>query len=233
MSDVLVCPTCKIYLSKKGKILYCKNCDLKCNINKGIYDFLGGTNSYWGEISPREMDRVLDVANVKGWKNAVKEIGFKNSDINERILSNARVDWLFHCLDLSNTSSCLNLGSGWGTNTFCLANYYDTVWSYETDRNMLEFQRIRQVQDRIKNIRFVRGDWRYLPFPKNHFDMIAADDVLCRINLNDGHKNIRKVHLDILEEIKRILKPGGCLHLGADNKFRSSPLLQKIGHNLS
>jgi len=219
MVSILVCPICKTPLTQKDGNLYCGNCKLSCTINNDIYDFLGDNNLYWGEISPGEMGKTLNIANSEGWKAAVREVGFKYPGMSEHILSSARVDWLFHCLDLSKTSSCLDLGSDWGTNAFSLARYYDEVWSLDSVSQKIEFQRIRQNQDKIKNIKFVRANWHQLPFPENYFDLISANGVLDRVGLSDHSKNPREIQLDFLKEIRQILKPTGCLYIGIENRF--------------
>jgi len=126
---------------------------------------------------------------------------------------------LFHCLDPSKTGCCLDLGSDWGTNAFSLTRYYDQVWSLEAVKQKIEFQKIRQEQDRVNNIRFISADWSCLPFPENYFDLIAANDVLEWVDLSNYSKNPRKFQLDALRRIRKILKPSGCLYIGIKNRF--------------
>ena len=231
MPGFLVCPRCKLSLTQKGVVLHCENCGLKCVLDEGIYDFIGSEGSYWGEVSSEEMEKALEDAKVNGWKVAARDVGLKYHDINEYILSNGRIDWLFHCLDFTRTKSCLDLGSGWGTVTFGLAQYYDEVWSLEAVKQRIEFQKIRQEQDGVNNIKFVRADWLWLPFPDNCFDLVAANGVLEWVGLSDYFRNPRQVQLDFLKEIRRVLKPGGCLYVGIENRFGLPFLLGGKDHS--
>jgi SAM-dependent methyltransferase len=100
-----------------------------------------------------------------------------------------------------------------------LAKYYDDVWSLEAVKERIEFQKIRQEQDGINNINFVRADLLHLPFPNNYFDLVVANGVLEWAGLSDCSRNPREVQLDFLKEIKRIMKPKGCLYIGIENRF--------------
>lgn len=231
MPEFLVCPMCKVVLIQKGNTLCCGNCGLECVLNEGIYDFIGEHGSYWGEILLEEMEETLQTARVAGWRAAARNVGFKYPNLNEYILSNARIDWLFHCLDFSKTKSCLDLGSGWGTIAFGLAKYYDEVWSLEAVKQRIEFQKIRREQDKVNNIKFVRSDWLRLPFDDNRFDLVVANGVLEWLGLSDYSRNPRELQLDFLQEVKRVLKPGGCLYIGIENRFGLSFLLGGKDHS--
>jgi len=231
MPESVVCPVCKLGLTQKGKTLCCEQCELEGTYDEGIYDFIGNYGPYWGEILPEEMEGVLQRARVKGWRVAATEIGFKYPRRNEYILSNARIDWLFHCLDFSKTGACLDLGSGWGAIAFGLAKYYDEVWSLEAVKQRIAFQKIRQEQDNVANIKFVRSDWLRLPFADSYFDLIVANGVLEWVGLSDYSRNPREVQLEFLKELKRVLKPSGCLYIGIENRFGLQSLLGSKDHS--
>lgn len=229
--ELLVCCECRTPLIQEGTVLHCKTCGATCVYHEGIYDFLDDHSPYWGEISPEEMEQTLQRARSKGWRTAATDLGFKYPGRNEYILSNARIDWLFHCLDLTRTGSCLDIGSGWGTLAFGLAGYYDEVWSLEAVKQRLEFQKIRREQDEADNIKFIRADWLNLPFPDNHFDLVAANGVLEWLGLSDYSRNPRDVQVDFLKEARRVLKPGGCLYVGIENRFGLLFLLGSKDHS--
>jgi len=231
MTEVLVCPRCKTAFTQKDKTLYCEHCGTQCTIEEGVYDFIGEHGSYWGEIFLEEMQQTLETAKTLGWRAAAREAGFKHPNMNEYIMSNMRIDWLFHCIDFSKTKSCLDLGSGWGAITFGLAKYYDEVWSLEAVKQRIEFQKIRKEQDDINNIKFVRADWLRLPFPDNYFDLVVANGVLEWIGLSDYSRNPRQLQLNFLKEVKRVLKPGGCLYIGTENRFALSFFLGAKDHS--
>jgi ubiquinone/menaquinone biosynthesis C-methylase UbiE len=123
-------------------------------------------------------------------------------------------------LDPSNIDTCLDIGSGWGTSAFSLANYFDEVWSLENQKHKIEFQRIRQEQEKIKNLMLVRADCLNLPFPENYFNLVALNNSLDWLEINKNGINFKDIPKDIFKEIQKILKPDGCLFLGKNNLFR-------------
>ncbi|MBE3089005.1 MAG: methyltransferase domain-containing protein [Actinobacteria bacterium] len=233
MFENLVCPKCKNNLTRNNESLSCRNCNQIYTIIDDIYDFLDDADSYFSELPIEETDRLLNDAKKNGWRSAVREIGFKYPSMNEIFLNNAKVDWLFHCLDLSNTNSCLEIGSGWGTTAFCLAQYFNEVWSLDSIRQKLEFQRIRQNQEKINNIKFIRASLFHLPFQDNYFDLVAIKNVIDRRDIDSYSRNPRTTHLYFFKEIKRILKPNGCLYLGSPNKIKFSSFLRGKNYGIS
>src|SRR4030065_2206102 len=89
----------------------------------------------------------------------------------------------------------------------------------ESVRQRVSFQHIRQQQEHVRNIRFVRADWLRLPFPDNSFDLVVANGVLEWLGLSDYSRNPRQVQQEFLKEARRVLKPGGCLYVGTENRF--------------
>lgn len=219
MPGDLVCPRCRIPFTDKDGMIHCERCGATGAFRDGIYDLIGEGGSYWGEIPAPEMEAALESARQDGWKTAARNIGLKYRGLGEYTLSNARVDWLFHCLDFARLGSCLDLGSGWGTLSFGLARYFGEVWSLEAVRQRVAFQRIRQQQEHVDNIRLVRADWLRLPFPDETFDLVVANGVLEWLGLSDYSRNPRQVQQDFLREARRVLKPGGCLYVGTENRF--------------
>jgi SAM-dependent methyltransferase/thiamine kinase-like enzyme len=189
-------------------------------------------SNYWGfEMPPKEMENTLEIARNQGWRFAIRKMGLNYPDLLTSIMSSATMDWLFHCLNYTKTGTCLDIGSGWGANAFGLARYYKEVWSLEADGQKLEFQKIRQKQDRIDNVYFVRTDCLHLPFPDNYFDLIAANGILECVGFSDYSRTPRQLQIDFLKEIRRMLKPGGCLFLGTKNRFSLSSFLGAIDHS--
>ncbi len=182
-------------------------------------DYLGNKGYYWGEIPQDEARSFIKIAKSKEFQAAVTHLEISHPGMGEYITSHSRSDWVYSCRDFSPGQKCLDIGSGWGAITFSLAEHFEEVWSMEAVRERLEFQQIRARQEKRKNIHFVRSDWLKLPFPDNSFDLVVVNGVLEWIGLSDISKSPHKLQQQFLSEVLRVLKPGGCVYIGVENRL--------------
>ncbi len=172
----------------------------------------------FGEISRSEMSDVLEVANNRGYKAALHFLIHKCPSLTSYILSDLRIDWLFHCYNETRRHRCLDLGSGWGSLCFPLAEFFDETISLDLPSRRLDFQQIRAKQDSLTGMSMVSADMLFLPFSDNDFDLTVANGVLEWAGFfRKGDPKSWQLHL--LREIWRCLKPGGCLYIGIENRF--------------
>ena len=215
----LVCPQCKLPLKQDKCTIVCENCKKNYPIEDGVFNFIGEKSDYWGEVSPEYMEKLNFLARKYGFETALNEVTVRYPDLTDYLLNSGRIDWIFHCLNLKNNYSCLDLGSGWGSLAFPLAKYFKEVWSLEAVKQRIEFQRIRREQEKISNVNLTRASISNLPFSNDYFDLVVANEVLEWAGINDVAINPRKTQLNFLREIIRVLKPQGCLYIGIKNRF--------------
>jgi SAM-dependent methyltransferase len=183
----------------------------------------------WSEIPKQEMDEIIRISQKEGYKVALEHLSRRHPDLLPYILSSVRVDWLFHCYNDCCKSLCLDVGSGWGGLSFPLSNFFEETISLERDFAKLTFQKTRAKQDNIQSIRFLRADMASLPFSNDRFDIIAANGVLeWAAFLRDADPRV--VQRDFLIELRRCLKPSGCLYIGIENRFGLTLLLGGRDH---
>lgn len=106
-------------------------------------------------------------------------------------------------LEISGKQQILDLGAGVGYFTIPAAQKTDgTVYALDIERKMLEVLQQRVTANGLKNVECIEGPIEQVPMKDESVDHIIASMVLHEINpLAKG-----------LEEIKRLLKPGGkCL----------------------
>lgn len=95
----------------------------------------------------------------------------------------------------------LEAGAGTGLNTPFYQSDYD-ITALDKNEHFLERARRKARKSGIK-VRFVLGDVQDLPFPENTFDSAVTTFLFCQ--LADPLRG--------LEELRRVLKPGGQLLL--------------------
>jgi SAM-dependent methyltransferase/thiamine kinase-like enzyme len=163
------------------------------------------------------MSQILRVAEERGYKVAL-DSATKDPELANYVLSSMRIDWLTHCYNGSARGLCLDLGSGWGSLSFELTKFFDEVVSLELVPLRREFQAIRAKEDQKRNISLVAADMLSLPFAGDQFELVAANGVLEWAAFS-RNQNPRSVQLGFLRDIRRCLRPGGCLYIGIENRF--------------
>ena len=97
---------------------------------------------------------------------------------------------------------CVDIGCGNGRHLIPAAEKCDMVVGLDISIKMLEMAHQNMEKKGIENVMLVRGDACHLPFPDNFFDGILFIAALHNIK---GKKERKKA----LEEVRRVLKPGG------------------------
>jgi len=112
---------------------------------------------------------------------------------------------------------CLVLGSGLGNKVEILSHVFDEVYSVETMDELLMFQNKRCNEANLTNVIYVKSKIETLPFTDNFFDLIILGTSFSEfMQYNAEQANSTK----ILNEIKRILKTGGCACFDILNQTR-------------
>lgn len=123
--------------------------------------------------------------------------------------------WI-HDLDLRPHARILEVGCGAGLITVALAGSGYTVDALDSTAAMLQITRDAVVHHGVQGrVRLHSADVHALPFPAHTFDLVIAIGV------------IPWLHSErlALQEMQRVLKPGGSLLVTADNNIRLNRIL--------
>ena len=115
--------------------------------------------------------------------------------------------------------AALCIGEGMGTTAHALAANYATVVAVEQVLSRVEFMRRRFCQDGISNVRIVRAAFPDLPFGRESFDLITFNGVLEWLPSGQPSKQPADVQLDGLRKAFTLLKPGGHVYVGIENRW--------------
>jgi SAM-dependent methyltransferase len=197
----------------------CPQCGQRCNVADGVIDLLGTSEFFWSEVPISEMRELIDLAETQGVSAAVLWLANRYPDLAQYLISKTRIDWLFHCYAPEATEACLDLGSGWGALSILLSDFYREVWSLESVRERVEFQKVRLEEDGIDNVRLLRANMLDLPFEDESFDLVVLNGALEWAAAMEPSGNPRDIQVEFLSGIRRILRPGGTLYVGIENRF--------------
>lgn len=113
------------------------------------------------------------------------------------------------CLELVAGKSVLDIASGEGYGAALLASVAESVKGVDIDAGSVEHARHLYYKP---NLSFVAGSCDRIPLPDHSFDVVTSFET---IEHHDKHE-------EMLDEIKRVLKPGGMLIISSPNKLTYS-----------
>ncbi|MCP8307172.1 MAG: class I SAM-dependent methyltransferase [archaeon] len=184
----------------------------------------------WLQISKESAIALLKSAIRNGWREAVDE--FFSGYLHDYVLDESRAQFSY-MLPLERESRVLDLGSNWGAVTLGLARIYKHVIAADITLESLLFIRERAFQEGITNIDFVHIDpleWSPLPFHDLEFDLVVMNGLLEWIGTSRTDASPSWYQRGALKEVKRVLKRGGGVYIGVENRFAYSYFLGALGH---
>lgn len=216
------CPSCKGKIYKKGNSNNCDKCKLQWPIKDDIYCF-NLENFYWNHISENKMEKLIESSIINGWESGLEKILLPLTDryVFEYAINENRADW-HYMLPVKENSLVLDLGCGWGGVTIPLARFYNVIAADSTFET-LKFIKVRAEQEGLsKKIQFVRTDpldYGRLPFSDSTFDLVVLNGVLEWVGTSRLDLSPDECQYIALKEVIRILKPGGCIYIGIENRY--------------
>lgn len=243
-SGAFCCPRCNGKLNKTDTAMSCVGCAAEYPLRGGIFDFRVRRHDYYFNPVPRaEMSELVGQASAVPWDTTVRHfLKYVKEPLDwiDNIAINARYAWKL-LLELPAGGRFLDFGCGLGNMSQNIAPHVAEVVALDLTWERLQFAQQRFAKfnssDRITLV--AGGDGRHLPFPDNHFDCIAlsgvlewmADDyvmddtdsrpvkTLKMLASFFGASNPRKTQLRFMQELRRILKPGGQLFVAIENRW--------------
>jgi SAM-dependent methyltransferase len=216
----LSCPNCRMGLKWGDDSIQCAGCGAKWPVVKGVPNFVS-SSEYWGEVGlTREvMRQIVKEMEVRNWRQViqnhpsqdVRRYGGWLTDFN-------RARW-HELLGIKPESDVLDLGAGLGTMSQALAGHYTRVFAVEKVEERVEFMRLRFAQEGCGNITLMRTDIDLLPFSERSLDLIVLNGVLEWLPYNRKRVNPRRAQLHYLEALRKLLRPGGTLYVGIENRL--------------
>ena len=227
--STLACPHCDRSLPHDGTFT-CKECRYTWKEIDGIPAF-AASDYYWGEIPEKEMVQLNELARKTGWKKAlVEKVAKAYPGIYDYMTDEARADFRF-ILPLLPHSKVLDVGAGFGTISFGLQPHCGWITAVELIAERAKFIETRRAQERLDNMEVAIASGLALPFAPETFDFIIVNGYLEWVGLVEQSENPRVLQKRFLEQLHRLLKPGGAVYIGIENRFGFDNFLGEKDHS--
>lgn len=222
MFPCFACPKCHASLIQQTDQLECSSCRSQFPLEYGFPNFASRPH-YWNQLTPEQMEAFLEMAQQQGYRHAVeKVIGlFVDPYLVGYILNANRADFRT-VLPATSDRDVLDLGSGWGGVAAALAPCCRSITTQDTNPYNLRFIRLRAQQEDLNNIRVVRADPlddARLPYADNSFDVVLFNGALEYVGEASPDGSPRDRQIACLKEARRVLRPGGTLYIGIENRY--------------
>lgn len=224
-----VCPKDKKILEKKDSGYYCSVCNLSYKIVNNIPIFFD-SDFYWGEIPKEAMVKVLAVIKDKSYLAGIEYLEEKFPGRLKFVFDISRSDWRFP-IDIKPGMKVLDLGCGWGTHSFPLADLGAEVYSVDITKERIYFVEARRQYENKENVHPLVGNVMELPFEENSFDMISSNGVLEWVGLQQEFGGPVEVQEKFITYMRKLLKPNGVLYIGIENRIASAYFSKGVDHS--
>jgi len=200
----------------------CIDCGKEWAVKDGV-PVLTESQYHYHLLTGDGYSRLVSLAEEIGWKEALDSTSINfNKHVRREFLYYLDEDkkpyWKF-LLPLSRDSKVLDLGCGWGVFSVDLAKSYRQIVAMDASFGRIKLLNLRKLQDGIQNlITICGGNMKYLPFPHAYFDLVVMNGVLEWV-ATSREGDPQRVQEDTLKETCKVLRPGGILYLGIENRF--------------
>lgn len=198
--------------------LHCSGCQRSWSVIGGVPHFTSGSAE--GCETPLETLRQINELSQRiGWRKAVSEkIKGEDSALSHEMTDEARADFRF-VLPMTSRSKVLEIGAGFGAVSFGLQPHCGWIAAVEPVAERARFMEIRRSQEELQNIEVAVAGWFDLPFSPETFDFIIVNGVLKSVGLAGPAGGARSLQVRFLSDLLRLLRPGGAVYIGSENRL--------------
>jgi SAM-dependent methyltransferase len=198
-------------------------------IVKGIPCF-DDSGYFFSEISRGDTQALANLAATIGWRRAALGTGEK---FLRRYITDPNRSVLLSILPIKGDEKILDVGSGWGNVSAQIAKGFPGASVYAADKTVerLFFADQIKKQERLENMHVIQCDITDPPFEKGFFDVVIMIGVLEWLGASVKAYPPKMAQERGLKAIHDIMKPGGKLLIGIENRIGYHYFAGKADHS--
>jgi 2-polyprenyl-3-methyl-5-hydroxy-6-metoxy-1,4-benzoquinol methylase len=192
----------------------------------GLWTAQPGEDSYRDTPAGELWDIVREVRSGTAWRSVVARHYEKTNPWLHQVVTSPARDLFFRQHPPKSGAKILDIGSGWGQIALPLArDKTNEVTALEPTPERLAFIQAAATQEQLADrMHFVQADFFDVEFEPQSFDLICSIGVLEWVaKFRPGEPG--KVQAEFLNRIRALLKPGGQLVIGIENRLGLKYLL--------
>ena len=160
------------------------------------------------------MQKLNSMAREKGWEIALRQVA---PQLSSYVTDPSRTNWTT-LLPLRPDWSALDIGAGWGGNSFPLSQHLKHVVALESVFERAEFMEIRREQEVRNNLQVIAASIHEMPLPEERFNLVVMNGILEWVAIS-AEGDPGGVQKDVLRRVYDLLDTDGWLYLGIENRF--------------
>jgi len=222
-----VCPATRVSLHPDGGLLKADRDVVAYPVRDGIPNFLRfGAAPEFDDAD--EFNRLNAAARTEGWRAALQQVyGAKAPGMVRYVTETGRTSFI-ELLGLRADDDVLEIGPGLGQVTTVLARRVRSLCALEVVPGQAEYVSHRCMQEGLSNVRVaVGGDDCRLPYADGSFDAVVLNLVFEWCASRCADEDPVAVQRRLLDEMARVLRPGGTLYLATKNRYALKYLIGK------
>ena len=222
--DLLECPACRRPFSLTASGVACPGCQAVWPCVDGIPVIGPGHDTYVAdELTAPMADELIRRTRDRGWISALEQAlaGLPEPAARylEAYVCSAERSFALELMDIPADGVLLDHGCGWGAFSLAAAERTAAVVALDLVIPRVRFTTLRAQQSGADHVAgVVGGGLPRLPFRDASFDAVVMNGVLEWIpTVVPGEPTA--VQAERLREVARVLRPGGSLLLGIENRY--------------
>jgi len=223
----LACPSCGRTLKAGSDGAACaspKGCGASFPRREGILSF-SDPDFYYGELTRDRTRRLIAAAKRTTVQHALKRLADshpKGPWLRDYVLDDSRADWSFF---LEASGVVVDIGAGYGAISRALAPSVQTVISVDPTLERLQLLQLCARDAGLDNVHPLHANGLELPLSKGCADAVVVMGVLEWVGTQQTTSPVDVLQQRFLRQVAAILRPGGQLVLGIENRWGYNYLL--------